>query len=67
MSAKIKVLLIALTLAGGLTACTNEEIGTGVGGAAGAGLGYAVSDSAAGAAIGGAGGALLGNQIGKKW
>jgi hypothetical protein len=49
----------------GLCACTQNQIGTSAGGAAGAGLGYAVSKSAWGAAIGGGAGALIGNQLSK--
>jgi hypothetical protein len=50
----------------GLCACTQNQIGTSAGGAAGAGLGYAVSKSAWGAAIGGAAGALIGNELSKQ-
>lgn len=50
-----------------LGGCTNSEVGTAVGGAAGAGLGYAVSGgSALGTVIGGGAGALLGNSIGQQ-
>ena len=48
-----------------LTACTQNQVGTSAGGAAGAGLGYAVSKNAWGAAIGGAAGALIGNELSK--
>ncbi len=48
-------------------ACTNTEVGTGVGGAAGAGIGYAVSGgSALGTVIGAGAGALVGNSIGQE-
>ncbi len=50
-----------------LGGCTNTEVGTTVGGAAGAGLGYAVSGgSAVGTVIGGGAGALIGNSIGQQ-
>lgn len=50
-----------------LSSCTSSQVGTGVGGAAGAGLGYAVTGgSALGTVIGGGAGALLGNQIGQE-
>jgi surface antigen len=49
-----------------LGGCTNTEVGTGVGGAAGAGLGYAVTGgSAVGTVIGAGAGALVGNAIGR--
>lgn len=64
---KINLLIIISFLSVTLSACTNEQVGTAVGGASGAALGYAITDNAAGAAIGGAGGALIGNQIGKNW
>lgn len=59
--------LKSLALAGSLmflTACTSSQVGTTLGGAAGAGLGYAVGGGW-GAAIGGGTGALLGYEIGK--
>jgi hypothetical protein len=50
-----------------LGGCTNTEVGTGVGGAAGAGLGYAVTGgSALGTVIGAGAGALVGNSIGQE-
>lgn len=49
-----------------LVGCTNTEVGTGVGGAAGAGLGYVVTGgSAVGTVIGAGAGALVGNSIGQ--
>ena len=58
----IMLLGISLTILGG---CTNTEVGTVAGGAAGAGLGYAVSGgSALGTVIGAGAGALIGNSIG---
>jgi hypothetical protein len=57
---KITALFVILL---GLNACTQNQIGTGAGGAAGAGLGYAVSNNVWGAAIGGAAGALVGNKL----
>ncbi len=49
-----------------LTACTTTQVDTSIGGAAGAGLGYAVSGGSPwGAVIGGGAGALIGNQIGQ--
>ena len=49
-----------------LSSCTNTEVGTTVGGAAGAGLGYAVTGgSAVGTVIGAGAGALVGNSIGQ--
>ena len=57
------IILSAALILGG---CTNSEVGTGVGGAAGAGLGYAVSGGNVwGTVIGAGAGALIGNQIGK--
>ncbi|MDP1602571.1 MAG: glycine zipper domain-containing protein [Legionella sp.] len=59
------VLFIGLstTFLGG---CTNTEVGTVAGGAAGAGIGYAVSGgSALGTVIGAGAGALIGNSIGQ--
>lgn len=53
--------LTTLLLAG----CTTTQVGTSIGGGAGAGLGYAVSGSPWGAVIGGGAGALIGNQIGQ--
>ncbi|MBA3535047.1 MAG: hypothetical protein H0T84_00295 [Tatlockia sp.] len=53
--------LVTLTL----SSCTNRQVGTAGGAAAGAGLGYAVSGgSGLGAALGAGAGALVGNQIG---
>lgn len=50
----------------GLSACTSTQVGTVAGGAAGAGIGYAVSGgSALGTVIGAGAGALIGNQIGQ--
>ena len=51
----------------GLVGCTNTEVGTTTGAAAGAGLGYAVSGgSAFGTVLGAGTGALLGNAIGQQ-
>lgn len=50
----------------GLVGCTNTEVGTVAGGAAGAGLGYAISGgSALGTVVGAGAGALIGNSIGQ--
>lgn len=50
-----------------LSSCTSRQGGTFVGGAAGAGLGYAVTGgSAVGAAIGAGTGAVIGNNIGRE-
>lgn len=50
----------------GLSACTSTQVGTVAGGAAGAGIGYAVTGgSALGTVIGAGAGALIGNQIGQ--
>lgn len=49
-----------------LAGCTTTQVDTSIGGAAGAGLGYAVSGSPWGAVIGGGAGALIGNQIGQE-
>lgn len=50
----------------GLVGCTNTEVGTTTGAAAGAGLGYAVSGGSAGGTLLGAGtGALLGYAVGQ--
>jgi hypothetical protein len=52
---------------GTLGGCTNTQVGTGIGGAAGAGLGYAVSNgSAVGTVVGTGAGALVGNAIGQR-
>lgn len=56
----ISVLALCLT---SLSACTNRQVGTGLGAAAGAGIGYGITGSGWGAAAGAAGGALIGNQI----
>jgi uncharacterized protein YcfJ len=49
-----------------LVGCTNTEVGTTTGAAAGAGLGYAVSGgSALGTVIGAGAGGLIGNAIGR--
>lgn len=50
-----------------LSSCSASkgDIGTVAGGAGGAALGYAVSDSALGAAVGGGAGALLGKKVGE--
>jgi hypothetical protein len=48
-----------------LMACTQNQVGTSTGAAAGAGLGYAVTKSGWGAAIGGGAGALIGNEVTK--
>lgn len=49
-----------------LSACSNTEVGTVAGGAAGAGIGYAATGgSAAGTIIGAGAGALIGNSIGQ--
>ncbi len=51
-----------------LSACTPTQVGTVGGGAAGAGIGYAVTpNSAAGPIIGAGVGALVGNQIGRSY
>lgn len=61
----IKMCVIGLAVST-VTACTSTEVGTTVGGATGAGVGYAVSGgSALGTVIGGGAGALIGNQIGQ--
>lgn len=61
----ISTLLVVSLSSFMLGGCTNTEVGTTVGGAAGAGLGYAVSGSPWGAVIGGGAGALIGNSIGQ--
>lgn len=49
-----------------LEGCTNTQVGTALGGAAGAGIGYAVSGGRPiGTLIGAGAGALLGNSIGQ--
>ena len=56
------VFISALTLIG----CTSTQVGTTAGGAAGAGLGYAVSGGTPlGTVIGGGAGALVGYEVGK--
>lgn len=48
------------------SSCTNTDIGTATGGAAGAGLGYAVSGgNPVGTVVGAGAGALIGNSIGQ--
>ncbi len=64
MNFLIKIIFLVLTLVG-LNACTQNQIGTTAGGAAGAGLGYAVAKNGWGAAIGGAAGALVGHELSK--
>lgn len=63
-----KIITLALFLiigTVGLVGCTNTEVDTSLGAAAGAGLGYAVSGgSGVGAAVGAGAGALIGNSIG---
>ena len=46
-----------------VTACTQNQVGTAAGGAAGAGVGYAVSKNAWGTVIGGGAGALIGHEL----
>ena len=61
---KLIATIFVITLSvGQLTACTRQEVGTGVGAAAGAGLGYAATNSGWGAAAGAVGGALIGNRL----
>jgi len=49
-----------------IVGCTNTEVGTTTGAAAGAGLGYVVSGgSALGTVIGAGAGGLIGNSIGR--
>lgn len=67
MKHKLKSLIVIAIFTLFASACTNEQVGTGVGAAAGSGLGYAVTGSGAGAAVGAVGGALIGNQMGKNW
>ena len=59
---KVVVVISAII---GLCACTQNQVGTTAGGAAGAGLGYAVSNNVWGAAIGGGAGALIGHELSK--
>ena len=65
MNAPLSKIVAVFLMLLGLNACTQNQIGTGSGGAAGAGLGYAVSNSVWGAAIGGGAGALVGNKLTK--
>jgi len=63
--------LLGIVLAGSLMVgcanATNEDIGTAVGGGAGALIGYGINSSnATGAIIGGAAGALLGREVGRR-
>lgn len=65
----MKKTVIGLTLLGASTlllgGCSNTEVGTTVGAAGGAGLGYAVSGgSALGTVIGAGAGGLLGYHVG---
>lgn len=58
--------LITVVSSALLTGCTNTQVGTAVGGAAGAGIGYAVTGgNAVGTVIGAGAGALIGNSIGR--
>lgn len=47
-----------------LGGCTNSQVGTVVGGAAGAGIGYAVSGNAVGTVIGAGAGSVIGHTLG---
>ena len=64
MTYRYKILMLSVVILG-LNACTQNQVGTTAGGAAGAGIGYAVSKSAWGAAIGGGAGALIGHTLTK--
>ena len=64
---QLQMLAIISVFSLSLLACTNQEVGTGVGAAAGAGIGHAISNDGWGAAAGAGIGALLGNQIGKSY
>ncbi len=65
---KMKKTIVAIFVIGMSTtmlqACSNAQLGTALGGAAGAGVGYAVTGDPLGAAFGGGAGALLGYSIG---
>ena len=64
MHTKLKIASTILAVLA-VTACTQNQVGTATGGAAGAGVGYAVSKNAWGTAIGGGAGALLGYELTK--
>ncbi len=59
--------LISITILAvfAVTACTQNQVGTAAGGAAGAGVGYAVSKNTWGTVIGGGAGALIGHELTK--
>lgn len=62
----LMVALVPLTLAGSLTACDNEQVGTLAGAAAGAAAGRAIGgDGYLGVIVGAVAGAYLGNQVAK--
>lgn len=61
-----QMLVIVLCLMSvGCASVSNRDIGLLAGGAAGAGIGHAVSDNATGTAIGAVGGAFIGSKIGE--
>jgi len=67
MGKTITTMFSVALLTTALTSCSASkgDIGTVAGGAGGAALGYAVSDSMLGAAVGGGAGALLGKKVGE--
>lgn len=64
MYTKLKIATIILAVFA-VTACTQNQVATAAGGAAGAGVGYAVSKNAWGTVIGGGAGALIGHELTK--
>lgn len=62
MKKKSVLILIVLFSLAGLSACTNQQLGTTGGAALGAGVGDAIGGGW-GAAAGAAGGALMGNRL----
>ena len=67
---KIRIVLIGITLMNiylsGCSTVSGSTVGSGLGGATGAGVGYAIApDSAVGPIIGGALGAAAGSEIGQ--
>ncbi len=67
MKKKITTILSVIFITAMLAACagSKREVGTVAGGAGGAALGYAATDSIWGAAVGGGLGALAGGAVGE--
>lgn len=60
-----KLSLSGIALVASLSACTDQQVGTGLGAAGGAAVGYAVTGGdALGTAVGAGVGGLIGNQVG---